>query len=49
MRPHPMFMGLVAAAIVRADPDALNGAESPDLVRWCKPPVTLGSAASDAG
>ncbi len=37
LRPHPMFMGLVAAAIVRANPDAGRKPVGSDLARWLRP------------
>jgi CTP synthase len=38
LRPHPMFMGLVASAIARTDPDVSPQDRPPALRRWLAPP-----------
>ncbi len=40
LRPHPMFMGLVAAAIVRAEPDLAPESMPASLRRWLRSPST---------
>ena len=40
LRPHPMFMGLVAAAIVRAEPDLAQESMPATLLRWLHTPST---------
>ena len=39
LRPHPMFMGLVAAAIVRADPELAPESMTASLRRWLRSPA----------
>jgi CTP synthase len=34
LRPHPMFMGLVAAAIMASEPDMDRASMAPALRRW---------------
>ncbi len=43
LAPHPMFMGLIAAAIAHATPDSSRDALTPPLTRWLRPDGGLAS------